>query len=100
MDMGKFDELFDAEDSVFGGTPESKYWDIHNQLSEDLKKDEFDALVEKMAIMEAMLTETHDIEQLSKIMRGYAVSNHDKITEMKRSLYLELAGQLIFRVSD
>ena len=100
MDMGKFDELFDAEDSVFGGTPESKYWDIHNQLSEDLKKDEFDSMVEKMAVMEAMLCETHDIEQLTKTMRGYALSNHDRIQELKTGLYLELAGQLIFRVSD
>ena len=98
--MSKFAALFEEDDNVFGGTPESKYWDIHSQISDDLRKDEFDGIVEKMAIMEAMLAETYDIEQLSKIMRSYGLSNSDKVHEMKTSLYLELAGQLIFRVSD
>jgi len=98
--MSKFDELFDKDDMVFGGTPETKYWDIHNQISDDLRKDEFDALVEKMAVMEAMLTEIHDIEQLSKIIRSYGLTNSDRVSELKQGLYLELAGQLIFRVSD
>ena len=98
--MSKFAELFDEDDMVFGGTPESKYWDINNQISEDLRKDEFDKIVERMAIMEAMLCETHDIEQLSKIIRGYGLSNSTQVEEMKKSLYLELAGELIFRVSD
>ncbi len=98
--MSKFDALFDEEDSIFGGTPESKYWDIHGQISEDLRKDEFDALVEKMATMEAMLSEIHDIEDLSKVINNYSFSNADKVQEMKKSLYLELTGQLIYRISD
>ena len=98
--MGKFDALFEDEDDIFAGTPVSKYWDISAQLSEDLRKDEFDVMVEKMAVMEAMLSETHDYEDLDRTVKNYALANYDKIEELKKSTYMELAGQLIYRVAE
>jgi hypothetical protein len=49
--MNKYDALFEDEDDIFGGTPVSKYWDINKQISEDLMKDEFDGIVERLAVM-------------------------------------------------
>lgn len=98
--MGKFDALFEDEDDIFSGTPVSKYWDIAKQTSEDLRKDEFDKVVERLAVMEAMLSETHNYEELDKIIKTYSFTNQDKIYEMKKSVYMELAGQLIYRVAD
>ncbi len=98
--MGKFDALFADEDGMFAGTPQSKYWDISAQLTDDLVKDEFDILVERIAVMEAILAKTHDYEDLDRTVKNYALANYDQIDELKKSLYMELAGQLIYRVPE
>jgi hypothetical protein len=98
--MSKYDALFEDEDDIFAGTPHSRYWDISGQLSEDLIKDEFDRIVERLAVMEAMLSETHDYEDLDRTIKTYAISNMSEVDELKKSVYMELAGQLIFRVAE
>lgn len=98
--MGKFDALFEDEDDIFAGTPESKFWEIRKQLSDDLFEDEFDKLVERLAVMEMMLAETHEYENLDKIIASHRYTNLTKVEELKKSTYMELAGQLIYRVSE
>ena len=98
--MGKFDALFEDEDDIFAGTPQSRYWDISGQLSEDLVKDEFDGVVQRLAVMEAMLSETHNYDDLDRTVRSYAIENMSKVEELKKSVYMELAGQLIYRVAE
>ena len=98
--MGKFDALFEDEDDIFAGTPQSRYWDIQSQLSQDLIKDEFDNLVARVATLEAILAETHDIENIDKMIMGYKYENLAKLEELKKSVYMELAGQLIYRVAE
>ena len=98
--MGKFDALFEDEDDIFAGTPQSRYWDISGQLSQDLVKDEFDGVVERLAVMEAMLSETHEYEDLDRTIKSYAISNMEQVEELKKSVYMELAGQLIYRVAE
>jgi len=98
--MSKFDALFEDEDDIFAGSPVSKYWDISKQLSEDLVKDEFDVLIERIAVMEDILSKTHEYEDLDRTIKNHALSNYDKIHELKKSIYMELAGQLIYRVAE
>ena len=98
--MGKFDALFEDEDDIFQGTPRSRYWAIHDQTSVDLRQDEFDLLVERIAAMEMMLSENYDYDTLDKAIKSYCISNIDKMDDLKKSVYMELAGQLIYRVAD
>ena len=98
--MGKFDALFEDEEDIFAGTPQSRYWDISGQLSQDLIKDEFDGIVQRLAVMEAMLAETHNYEDLDRTISSYALSNMEQVEELKKSVYMELAGQLIYRVAE
>ena len=98
--MSKYDALFEDENDIFSGTPVSKYWDIVKQTHPDLMKDEFDRIVERLAAMEAMLSQTHDYENLDKTIKNYCFANQDKVYDLKRSLYMELAGKLIYRVAD
>jgi len=98
--MNKYEALFEDEDDIFAGSPVSKYWDISAQLSEDLIKDEFDRLIERMAVMEDLLSQTHDYENIDRIVKNHAFENSTKIQELKKSLYMELAGQLIYRVAE
>jgi len=98
--MGKFDALFEDEDDIFAGTPQSRYWDISGQLSQDLVKDEFDGVVERLAVMEAMLSESLEYEDLDRTIKSYALTNMSQVEELKKSVYMELAGQLIYRVAE
>jgi len=98
--MSKYDALFEDEDDIFAGTPQSRYWDIQSNLSQDLIKDEFDNLVQRVAIMEKLLGETYDYEALDKMISAYSYSNFAEVEELKKSVYMELAGKLIYRVSE
>ena len=98
--MSKFEALFEDENDIFAGSPQSRYWDISGQLSEDLVKDEFDIIVQRLAVMEAMLSEMHDYDDLDRTVKSYALSNMAQVEELKKSVYMELAGQLIYRVAE
>ena len=96
----KFAALFEDEDDIFSGTPASRYWDINKQVSEDLMHDDFDQIVERIAVMEALLAQTHEYESLDQIIKNYVVMNPSEVEELKKSVYMELGGKLIYRISD
>ncbi|MDO9305466.1 MAG: DUF2018 family protein [Sulfuricurvum sp.] len=98
--MNKFDALFEDEDDIFGGSPKSKYWDISNQISKDLMQAEFDDVIMRLAVMEKMLMKIHDEEKLDNIIKNYYYENMDEIDVLKKSMYMELAGKLIYRLAD
>ena len=98
--MSKFDALFEDEDDIFGGSPKSKYWDISNQISKDLMQAEFDDVIMRLAVMEKMLMQIHDEEMLDQIIKNYYFENMDEIEVLKKSMYMELAGKLIYRLAD
>ena len=98
--IAKFEALLEEEDNIFGGTPKSKYWDFRNQVSPDLDEDEFDKIVEKIAVMEIMLSEHHNIDNLENIIQSYALQNMSEVEEMKKSVYMELGGKLLERIND
>jgi len=98
--VGKFDALFEDEDDIFGGSPKSKYWDISNQISKDLMQAEFDDVIMRLAVMEKMLMKIHDEEMLDNIIKNYYYANMDEIDVLKKSMYMELAGKLIYRLAD
>jgi hypothetical protein len=98
--MGKYEALFEDEDNIFGGTPRSKYNDIATQANEDIVSDEFDKIVQKFAIMEAMLQEKYDQEQLDKIIEQYAFEKSEQVENMKKSLYIEFTGNIVMRLDS
>ncbi|MDD3769462.1 DUF2018 family protein [Sulfuricurvum sp. IAE1] len=98
--MSKYDVLFEDEDDIFGGSPQSKYWDIATQVSEDLYRYDFDEIMTKIAVMEKMLMQQHGEEELDRIVESYAIMNQSEIENHKKSLYMEYAGRLIYKISD
>ncbi|MBD3798612.1 MAG: DUF2018 family protein [Epsilonproteobacteria bacterium] len=98
--MSKYDVLFEDEDDIFSGSPQSKYWDIAKQVSEDLYRHDFDEIMTKIAVMEKMLMQQHHQDDLDKIITSYALMNLSEIEDHKKSLYMEYAGRLIYKISD
>ncbi|MEA2110412.1 MAG: DUF2018 family protein [Campylobacterota bacterium] len=95
--MGKFDALFEDDDNIFAGSPKSKFWDFYNKLSQDLAEDEFDKIVEKIAVMEMMLQEHMHEDDIDRQVKQYALQNFDTLDERKKSVYIELAAELLFQ---
>ncbi len=98
--MSKYDALFEDENDIFSGSPQSKYWDIANQVSDDLYRHDFDEIMTKIAVMEKMLMQHHGEEELDRIVDSYALMNQAEIEDHKKSLYMEYAGRLIYKISD
>lgn len=98
--MSNYDALFEDEDDIFGGTPQSKYWDIAGQSDKEVVKHEFDAMIEKIAIMESMLSEQYDYDDLDKVVARYGIEHAEEVDHLKKSIYMDYAGRLIYSLSD
>lgn len=98
--MEKFAALLEDESDIFGGTQESKYWDIAKTVNEEVMKDEFDKVVERIAAMEKLLSETYNYEELDKVVKSFILQNQMEMEELKKSVYMELAGKLVYRAGE
>ena len=59
--MANYEALFEDEDNIFGGSPQSKFWDIINQASDELVKDQIDKFFAQYTAMEMILTKDQKI---------------------------------------
>ena len=98
--MAKYEALFEDEDNIFGGSPESKYHDIANQANDEIVKDEFNKIVQKFAIMEAMLREQYEDNELDRKITQYSIEKSVEVENMKKGLYIEFTGNIVMRLDS
>lgn len=98
--MNKYEALFEDEANIFGGTPQSKFWDIVNQASDDLVKDQMDQFFEKYTVMEQMLLKQHDEYELEQMIKSYAFENSAEVDFNKKSTYVALTGEIVCRLDS
>ena len=98
--MSKYDTLFEDEDDVFLGSPQSKFWDILNTANDELVKDQMDLLFEKFTIMETLLTDMHGEEKLEQIIKEHSFENSVEVEFNKKSTYMEFTGEIISRLDS
>ncbi len=95
------DWFLEDEDDIFVGTPKSKYFDIANQANEEIVQDEFDKLLEKVAVMEILLSKDKDEDfDINNVVRQYSFENADEVEQMKKGLYIELTGDIVCRLDS
>ena len=59
--VSKFKDWFtEDDDDIFFGSPKSKFFDIMEQTHRDLVEDEIDKVIEKLAILELILSQDKD----------------------------------------
>jgi len=98
--MSKYEALFEDEDNIFGGTPQSKYHDIASQASDEVVKDEFSKIAQKFAVMEALLIEQHGEDTIDDLIQNYAFENSIDIDTKKKSLFIEWTGNIVMRLDS
>ena len=98
--MSMFGEWFtEDEDDMFMGSPKSKFFDVSREASQDVVEDEWDKIVEKVAILEMMLSEGKDENfDVNDAMKEYKLNNEQEVNNMKKGLYVEFTGEIICRL--
>ena len=93
--------FLEDEDDMFIGSPKSKYFDISKQASDEIVRDEMDKLVEKLAVMEILLSKEKDPNfDITRVIKQYVIENIEEVEEMKKGLYVELTGDIVCRLDS
>ncbi len=98
--MSNYEALFEDEDSLFSGSPKSKYHDIATQANDEIVKDEFDKIVEKFAAMEQLLEQAYEGEDIDRMIQNHIFSNTNDVENHKKGLYIEFTGNIVMRLDS
>jgi len=91
----KYSALFEDEDDIFLGSPESKFNDIMFNANRNIAINELNAMVKKMAMMEMLLADKFDAEELEKKLRAMALVEAEAVDAKTKSIYIELTGNIL-----
>jgi len=100
--MSMFGDWFtEDEDDMFMGSPKSKFFDVSREASQDVVEDEWDKVIEKLAILEMMMSEGKDENfDINQMMDEYKLNNEQAVNNMKKGLYVEFTGEIICRLDS
>ena len=96
----KYEALFEDEGNIFGGSPQSKFWDIINTASNDVVKDQMDKFFEQYTVMEMLLTKEHGEDGLKRVIQDFTFQNSEEVEFNKKSTYIEVTGEVVCRLDS
>lgn len=93
--------LTEDEDDIFMGSPKSKFFDVTRQASNEVVEDEIDKIIEKVAVLEMILSEgkAYDFD-INEVIKEYKLNNTKEVESMKKGLYVEYSGEIICRLDS
>jgi len=89
-----YEALFEDEENIFGGTPQSKFIDIVYNASRVLTVIELDRIMKRQAILEMMVEEKYG-EDFDELVAQRLYSDVGNIEEKTKSLYVESVGNIL-----
>jgi len=92
--MSKYSALFEDEDDVFLGTPQSKLMDIIFSANNDVVRFDLENFITQRAAMEILLAEKfgEDFYTEIEIIKN---SRRDEVESKTKSLCIELTGDIV-----
>ena len=89
--MSKFKDWFtEDDDDIFFGSPKSKFFDILEQTHRDLVEDEIDNVIEKLAILELIISQDKDEDfDINSYLEEFKEKNEEDVNSMKKGLSME-----------
>jgi len=94
--MNKYSALFEDEDDIFLGSPESKFMDVLFNANNDVVRGELGAFVRKVATME-MIIEEHVNKDIDVAIKRYDAEHLGEAEEQAKNLFIELMGNILSR---
>ena len=100
--MSKYKDWFtEDDDDIFFGSPKSKFFDILEQTHRDLVEDEIDKVIEKLAILELILSQDKDEDfDINSYINEFKLDNLSEVNSAKKGLYMEVSGDIISRLDS
>lgn len=100
--MSKYKDWFtEDDDDIFFGSPKSKFFDILEQTHRDLVEDEIDKVIEKLAILELIISQDKDEDfDINSYLEEFKKMNLEDVNSMKKGLYMEFSGEIIGRLDS
>lgn len=95
------DWFVEDENDIFSGTPKSKYFDVTRHANKEIVEEEFDKLLEKVAVMELLLSKDKGEDfDINVFIKQYLLQNLDEVEHIKKGLYLELTGDIVCKLDS
>jgi hypothetical protein len=98
--MRNYDALLEDDNDIFSRSPKSKFFDFIKSSHEDVGNEIIDDIITKYAIMEKIIFQTIEEEKLDGYIDFFYNENRDDINAHKKSVYMELAGNIIGKLSQ
>lgn len=100
--MASFKDWFiEDEDDIFMGSPKSKFFDVSKEASQDIVQEEWDKIIEKLAILEMIVSKDKGEDfDLEKTIKEFKYENEKEVNSMKKGLYVEFTGEIISRLDS
>ena len=86
--------IFEDEDDIFMGSPESKLMDIVFNANNDVVRFDLTNFIRRRAAMELMLNEHHG-EEFDRKIDILMVESRDDVEHKMKSLCIELMGEIV-----
>jgi hypothetical protein len=90
-----YESLFEDEDDIFGGSPRSKFMDVVFNANRSVAEGELQHLVERLAVLEKMLSETMDDADLERRVKQVAFEEADAVNALAKEIYIESMGNIL-----
>jgi hypothetical protein len=100
--MSTFKDWFtEDEDDIFMGSPKSKFFDVGREASQDIVEEEWDKVIEKLAVLEMMVQREKGTDfDINKMVEEFKWDNEKEVNSMKKGLYVEFTGEIICRLDS
>ena len=100
--MASFKDWFtEDEDDIFMGSPKSKFFDVSREASKEVVEDEWDKVIEKLAILEMIMSKDKGADfDINKMIEDFKWDNEKEVNAMKKGLYVEFTGEIICRLDS
>jgi len=92
--MSKYSALFEDEDDVFLGSPESKLMDIIFTANNDVVRFDLANFIKRRAALELLLNEKLG-DEFGREVDTLMVMKADEVESKTKSLYIELMGEIV-----
>jgi hypothetical protein len=86
--------LFNDEDDYLHSSPREKFYDILFTANNDVVRHEIDKILERSAILEALLLEAGGSDSEDK-MNSYKYNNLSEVESRIESIYIEKMGDIV-----
>lgn len=86
--------MFEDEDDIFMGSPESKLMDVIFNANNDVVRFDLANFIKRRALMELFINE-HFGDDFDKTIDIFRAQNSELVENKTKSLYIELMGEIL-----